>query len=127
MSEEKILREVFIPVRIVKRGAVKSKIIHKVGSQKELNRPLLRALAKAYRWENGIKDFGRADWYINKNKLSKTYVRRILNLNNLSPKIKKAIIDGEFPRDILLQDLILSEVSLLWSEQEQKLLGEGEK
>ena len=127
MSEEKILREVFIPVKIVKRGSAKSKIVHQTDSPKTLNRPLLRALAKAYRWENGIRDFGRADWYINKNNLSKAYVRRILKLNNLSPKIKKAIVNGDFPRDILLQDLIFSEISLLWSEQERKLLERGEK
>ena len=127
MPEEKILREVFIPIKIVKRGSAKSKIMHQNDSQKKLNRPLLRALAKAYRWENGIRDFGRADWYINKNKLSKAYVRRLLKLNNLSPKIKKAFVTGDFPRDILLQDIVFSEISLLWSEQERKLLGRGEK
>ena len=127
MFEEKILREVFIPVKIVKRGSAKSKIVHQTDSQKMLNRPLLRALAKAYRWENDIKEFGRADWYINKNRLSKAYVRRILRLNNLSPRIKKAIVNGDFPRDILLQDLVYSDISLLWSEQERKLLKRGEK
>ena len=127
MSEEKILREVFIPVKIVKRGSAKSKIVHQNDAPKMLNRPLLRALAKAYRWENGIKDLGGVDWYINKNKLSKAYVRRLLKLNNLSPKIKKAIVDGEFPRDILLQDLVFSDISLMWSEQERKLLGGCEK
>ncbi len=126
MTEE-ILREVFIPIKIVKRGSAKSRIVHQTDSPKTLNRPLLRALTKAYRWENGIRDFGRADWYINKNKLSKAYVRRLLKLNNLSPKIKKAIVTGDFPRDILLQDIVFSEISLLWSEQERKLLGRGEK
>lgn len=125
MFEEKILREVFIPVKIVKRGSAKSKIVHQTDSQKMLNRPLLRALAKAYRWENDIKEFGRADF--NKNRLSKAYVRRILRLNNLSPRIKKAIVNGDFPRDILLQDLVYSDISLLWSEQERKLLKRGEK
>jgi len=46
-------------------------------------------------------------------------------LNNLSPKIKKAIMDGSFPQDILLQDLITRELSLSWQEQEHLLLERG--
>lgn len=41
----------------MKRGSAKSKIVHQSDSQKKLNRPLLRALAKAYRGENDIRDF----------------------------------------------------------------------
>ena len=39
----------------MKRGSAKSKIVHQSDSQKKLNRPLLRALAKAYRGENDIR------------------------------------------------------------------------
>lgn len=126
MSEEKLIREVFIPIKIVKRGSARSKVMHPTEPRKNLNKPLIRGLAKAYKWETEITNFGRADWYINKNKLSKAYVRRVLKLNNLSPKIKKAIMNGEFPANILLQDLLFADINLLWSEQEKTLL-KGER
>jgi hypothetical protein len=49
-------------------------------------------------------------------------VQRILRLNNLCPRIKKAIPDGEFPKNILLQDLIYKDPDLLWNTQEEQLL-----
>ena len=113
--------EVVIPIRIVKRGSAKVKVLGE-SENKKVNKNLRRALAKAYKWEHDLMNSSEPGLYISRNKLSKRYMMRVLKLNNLSPKIKKAIIDGSFPQDILLQDLILKELSLSWREQERLLL-----
>jgi hypothetical protein len=117
-------QEIFIPIKVVKRGSAKAKIIapEDVVWQLSLNHPLIRALVKAYKWEQEIAKLGNIDLYCRKNKLSKRYLQRILRLNNLCPKIKKAIMDGKFPQNILLQDLIYKDPDLLWSAQEEQLL-----
>ena len=116
--------EIIIPIKIVKRGSVEIKISGN-SEERRVNKYLRRALAKAYKWEHDLACVSDPDLYIFHNKLSKRYMMRILKLNNLSPKIKKAIMDGSFPQNILLQDLIYKELPLLWKEQERELLGDN--
>jgi hypothetical protein len=125
--ESSLRQEIFIPIKIVKRGSAKSKIIEPdcTFSKPTLNQPLLQALVKAYKWEREITKIGDIDFYCSQNKLSKRYVQRIMRLNNLNPKIKKAILDGTFPQTILLQDLITKPMNLLWQEQDAQFFGES--
>ena len=116
--------EVIIPIKIVKRGSAKVKVLGEADNKKA-NKYLCRALAKAYKWEHDLMNSSEPELYISRNKLSRRYMMRILKLNNLSPKIKKAIMDGSFPQDILLQDLTTRELSLSWQEQERQLLERG--
>ena len=111
--------EIIIPIKVIKRGSAKSKVVSR--NDRKINVPLRRSLAKAYKWGNDLMNVN-ADSYIARNKLSRRYTQRLLKLNCLSPKIKKAIMDGTFPQDIFLRDLILKEISLLWHEQEKQLL-----
>jgi hypothetical protein len=124
--EPSLKQEIFIPIKIVKRGSAKSKIIEldNIVSKPTLNQPLLQALVKAYKWEREIARIDDIDLYCNKNRLSKRYVQRIIRLNNLSPRIKKAITDGTFPKTILLQDLITKPMNLLWQEQDAQFFGD---
>jgi hypothetical protein len=119
-------QEVFIPIRIVKRGSVKSKIIAPDNAfpKPSLNQPLVRALLKAHKWEREIAKIGDIDIYCRQNKLSQRYLQRILRLNNLSPRIKNAILDGTFPPTILLQDLLTKPPKLLWHEQNAQFFGD---
>jgi hypothetical protein len=123
---ECLKQEVFIPIRIVKRGSAKSKIIAPDNAflKPSLNQPLVLALLKARKWERGIAKIGDIDIYCRQNKLSKRYLQRILKLNNLSPRIKKAILDGTFPQTVLLQDLITKPMELLWHEQDAQIFGD---
>lgn len=82
-----------------------------------------RALIKAHKWDNDMMSLRDSDLYLIRHKLSKRYVQRLLKLTCLSPKIQKAIMDGTFPQDILLQDIIYKDWSLPWHEQEKQLLG----
>lgn len=59
-------------------------------------------------------------WYeqAKRDKVCVQYVRRILNLSFLSPKIVRAILNGTQPADCTLKKL-LSIKSANWQEQEQ--------
>lgn len=120
-TEPSLKREVFIPIKIVKRGSAKTQIIVSSDKRQKLNHPLARALIKAHKWEKEMLEFGGIDLYCRKNKLSKRYVQRIIKLNFLNPRIKKAIMNGEFPQNILLQDLILKPVDILWKDQDARI------
>lgn len=117
-TEPILKREVFIPIKIVKRGSAKTQIIASNNKRSHMNQSLARALIKAYKWEKEMLEFGGIDLYCRKNKLSKRYVQRILKLNFLNPRIKKVIMDGEFPQNILLQDLVFKPINILWHEQD---------
>ena len=81
---------------------------------------LMRALAKAYYWQSLLDD-GRYQCIKDlskKRKINASYLSRILRLNQLSPKIKKAILDGTQPRQLNLQ-YMLTPFSDIWEEQLQ--------
>lgn len=115
-------KEIFVPIKVVKRGMAKSHVF-RAPQDPGINEPLRRAIVKAYKWENEISTCG-SDGFPERHKVSKRYVQQILRLNCLSPRIKKAIMDGTFPRHILLQDLKYSNLALLWREQERKFFGD---
>ncbi len=120
-NEPTMKREVFIPIKIVKRGSAKTQIIASGDKRPKLNHPLARALIKAHKWEKEMLEFGSIDLYCRKNKISKRYVQRIIKLNFLNPRIKKVIMDGDFPQNILLQDLVLKPIDILWHEQDARI------
>lgn len=117
-TEPSLKREVFIPIKIVKRGSAKTQVIASNDRRSRINQPLARALIKAHKWEKEMIEFGCIDLYCRKNKLSKRYVQRIIRLNCLNPRIKKAIMDGDFPQNVFLQDLVLKPINILWHEQD---------
>lgn len=116
-----IKQEVLIPIKIIKRGSAKSKVLKKQG-EKGINKPLRKALIKAHKWDNDMMSLRDSDRYIIRQNLSRRYVQRLMKLTCLSPKIQKAIMDGTFPQNILLQDILYKDCGLLWYEQEQQLL-----
>lgn len=121
-TEPSLKREVFIPIKIVKRGSAKTQVIASNDRRSKLNHPLARALIKAYKWEKEMLEFGGIDLYCRRNKLSKRYVQRIIKLNFLNPRIKKAIMDGDFPQNILLQDLVYKQIDILWHKQDSMIV-----
>jgi hypothetical protein len=95
-------QEVFIPLKINTRKGRAAVVIKP--KDNFANTPLSRLLAKAEilekqlikSSENGItlKEFCEV------NKISPRYVRSIIAMNNLSPKIKKAIAEGYVPKHL---------------------------
>ena len=79
---------------------------------------LVTALAKAWYWQNLI-DTGRyksIDDMSRQRKINASYLSRILRLNQLAPRIKKAILQGTQPRQLILQDM-QRPFPEIWEEQ----------
>jgi hypothetical protein len=81
---------------------------------------LVKALAKAYYCQYLI-DSGRyesMDELSRQRKINSSYLSRILRLNQLAPQIKKAILEGTQPRQLILQDM-QRPFPEIWEEQLQ--------
>lgn len=88
-----------------------------------IDNALLRAFARACLWDRELESgkYESMQDLARRNKISEPYVRRILSLNLLSPKIQMAIMDGTFPRFHKLQNIIY-DIPLSWPDQEAKWL-----
>lgn len=81
---------------------------------------LLKALARAYRWQKmlitgkhaSISDMAEAE------KINKSYIQRMMRIMLLSPKIIDAILSGQQPEGFSLTD-IERPFTPIWSEQEK--------
>lgn len=119
--------ELFVEFHVKKKGG-RSWIITPDGSEAVfekvlVDRTLFKALVKAHLWQRELNK-GR---FFSMKELAKhkgvdeSYVRRLLKLNFLSPKIKELIIDGKQPQHLKLQDIVY-DVPLDWGEQESRWL-----
>jgi hypothetical protein len=120
----RLVENIFIPLKIVKRGGgYKGQVLSNTYSAEktEINETLVLGILKAYLWEKIIYEQldGDLDLFCLQNKFSKQYVRNILKLNLLSPKIKEAIMNGKQPKHLLLRDLTQKSFSIVWEEQEK--------
>ena len=92
-----------------------------VEPRKRPNTELIKILNQAYTWHQEILDGKTTQEIANREKVCVQYVRRILNLSFLSPKIVRSILNGTQPADCTLQKL-LSIKSSNWQEQTKFLL-----
>ena len=86
--------------------------------KKRPNAELIKILNQAYAWHQDILDGKTTQEIANSEKVCVQYVRRILNLSFLSPKIVRAILNGTQPVDCTLKKLLSIKTSN-WQEQEQ--------
>lgn len=86
--------------------------------KKRPNTELIKILNQAYKWHQEIINGASTQDIAKRDKVCVQYVRRILNLSFLSPKIVRAILNGTQPADYTLKKL-LSIKSSNWQEQEQ--------
>ena len=86
--------------------------------KKRPNTELIKILNQAYKWHQEIITGASTQDIAKRDKVCVQYVRRILNLSFLSPKIVRAILNGTQPADCTLKKL-LSIKSSNWQEQEQ--------
>lgn len=89
-----------------------------VEPKKRPNTELIKILNQAYKWHQEIINGASTQDIAKRDKVCVQYVRRILNLSFLSPKIVRAILNGTQPADCTLKKL-LSIKSSNWQEQEQ--------
>ncbi|MDR0581128.1 MAG: hypothetical protein LBG04_03390 [Holosporaceae bacterium] len=114
------LQEVFIPLKINTRKGRAAVVIKP--KDYFANTQLSRLLAKAEILENqliksaengvSLKEFCEV------NKISPRYVRSIISMNNLSPKIKKMIMEGEVPQHVSVEKIKNYRFPMVWREQE---------
>jgi hypothetical protein len=115
-------REIFVPLKIDTKKGRKSCVIKPNDSF--ANTPLAKLLTKAYVMEQklledhtlGFNEFCRL------NNISPRYLRGILSLNCLSPKIKRIIMKGWMPKEVSVQEIVNGKIPEVWREQEKMLM-----
>ena len=89
-----------------------------------INPFLVKVIAKSYYW-NKLLDEGKAksskDIQILEGLTDSSYIRDVLRLRFLSPRIVEAILEGRQPADLTIQKL-LKVKTLDWAEQEKNFL-----
>ncbi|MBR1733946.1 MAG: hypothetical protein IJ730_00605 [Alphaproteobacteria bacterium] len=87
---------------------------------------LSKLLAKAYSMNKRLKQNPDLTFreFCRFNNITPRYLSGILQLNNLSPKLKRMIMEGYQPKHISIHDIIAGNVPVLWKEQEEWMIGE---
>ena len=83
-----------------------------------IDNSMIKVIARAHRWQrklldgthSSIDDLSRAE------KITASYVSRVLRLAYLSPTIVEAILDGKYPAHLTLKDL-MEPFPLEWDRQ----------
>jgi len=88
-----------------------------VEPKKRPNAELIKILNQAYTWHQDVISGTSTQDIAKRDNVCVQYVRRILNLSFLSPKIVRSILNGAQPADCTLKKL-LSIKSSNWQEQE---------
>lgn len=114
--------EVFIPLRINTRKG-RRPIVFQCGDKLNLT-PFSKLLVKAYLLQKRLREGPRLSQYrfCELHKISPRYLRGIIQFYNLSPKLKKMIMNGWVPKRISVQRMLTEKMPLLWKEQEKKFL-----
>lgn len=107
-----------VPFRIRKRGGRKQVILPESSkSQRQPDNVLLKSIARAYRWKR-LLDTGQhatiADLAAHE-RISPSYVTRIMRLTLLAPDIVEAILNGHVTH--LSMEDISKPMTPIWAEQ----------
>jgi hypothetical protein len=115
-------QEVFIPIKLNTRKGRRA-LVQKPGDQR-VNTPFSRLLAKARLLESQLEKCSDITLkeFCEINGISPRYVRAILSVNNLSPKIQALVMDGYVPRHLSVQDVTNKKFPTLWKDQEAVFL-----
>jgi hypothetical protein len=113
-----LTKEVFIPLRIDTRVGRRPNIIKPDDYFARTH--IMKLLARARILEDQLTNATGISYaqFCLQHKISQRYLRSLISLNNLSPKIKKAIVKGYVPKHLSIQDITNSRFSLVWEEQE---------
>jgi len=115
------------PLHIRKRGIEMRLVLDGLPPSGRLDRPLLKALARAYQWADDLLA-GRVQSVAalaTRERTDIRYVRRVLQLRFLAPQIVEAIVAGRHPEDLTTIALTRTlALPALWSAQ-QHVLGIG--
>jgi hypothetical protein len=115
--------DVFVPLAFKRFGGRKT-IVAPDGTQvapgrsKATDSTLIKALARAWRWQKLLDDgvYGSIAEMADKERINRSYLSRTLRLSLLAPDIVDAILDGTQPATLQLADLE-GPFSIDWEEQ----------
>lgn len=124
-NEDDNVVNIFVPMAIKRRGSLVTVIVKNTKSRdqdKNFKSNMIKSFAKAYKWKKMLEsgDIKFLSDISRKENITTAYISKIYNLNFISPKIVKAIFNGEQPRDLRLQDMTRTDIPLVWEEQEEK-------
>lgn len=115
-----------VPMTFHKRGGRKQVIAPDgaaawVPPRARVDNTLVKALARAFRWRKLLETgtYGTVREIAAVEKVSSSYVSRILRISLLAPDIVKAILDGRQPAGLQM-DALLKQVPVEWQEQREK-------
>ncbi len=117
--------DLFVPLEIKKRGGSAIIILPKNLKKEEMTKcfdeKMIKAFAKAHKWKNMLKEdeIGSLAQIAVKENITGAYVSKVFNLNFIAPEIVEKILNGEQPRDLKLQDMLVGKFPLLWQEQKE--------
>jgi site-specific DNA recombinase len=113
-----------VTMRMKRRGVEKRVVLGGEARPSRIDLALLKAVARGRRWSSDLLS-GRASSVrdiARRAGVAGRYVREILPLGFLSPRIVKAIVEGRQPPELTVIDLTRRlELPLLWSAQERAL------
>ena len=117
--------DLFVPLEIKKRGGSAIIILPKNLKKEEMvkcfDEKMIKAFAKAYKWKNMLEEdeIGSLAQIAVKENITGAYVSKVFNLNFIAPEIVEKLLNGEQPRDLKLQDMLVGKFPLLWQEQKE--------
>lgn len=81
---------------------------------------LIRALARAHRWKGMLEDgrYQTAGEVAEAEKVTRSFVNRLLRLTLLAPDLQEVILDGRQPKGMQLEELTRA-LPMGWEEQRQ--------
>jgi AraC-like DNA-binding protein len=124
MSKNRVIPDtvtVTIPFRVAKRGGRKEVQLPPGANNRSPDYTLIKAVARAYRWRKILEagDMGTIAELAEHEKVSPSYLTRVMRLTLLAPDIIEAILDGN-PPSIGLSEL-LDPMTPVWAEQRAQL------
>ena len=117
-------QEVFIPIKITKlKPKHRTYVMH--SRDHYVSTPLSKLLAKAYVMDKRLQQNPELTFreFCRLSNISPRYLSNVLQLNNLSPKLKRIIMEGYQPKHLSVREILWTSFPPLWSEQERWLMG----
>ncbi|RBP90259.1 hypothetical protein [Paenirhodobacter enshiensis] len=113
-----------VPFRLVKRGGRKAmELPADTPTQRRPDDALVKALARAFRWKRMLDsgEFATIAELAAREKITLSYLTRILRLTLLAPDLVAAILDGRQGAEVTLARL-MEPLPAEWTEQLQSLV-----
>jgi hypothetical protein len=115
---------IHVPFRVVKRGGRKEvQLPDGAPVQRRTDNTLVKALARAFRWKRMLEsgEFATINELAAHERIAAPFLTRTMRLAHLAPEIVEAILDGQQPRELTLEQM-RKPLPLDWALQKNLLL-----